>query len=109
MRAEFADEQAEVDQQGSRGGQPEADVVHRWKRNVANAQLKRHDEIHQTDDERHRHEEDHDRSVSREDLVVMFGREIALRRSDRDRLLSAHHQCIGKAANQHHERQEQYT
>ena len=100
---ELAEEQAEVDQQHARGGQPEADVVHRREGHVANAELKRDDEVHEADDERHGDEEDHDRAVGGEDLVVMLGRQIALRRADRERLLRAHHDRIGEAADQHHQ------
>ena len=102
---ELADEQADVDQQRARRGQPEADIVHRREGDVANAELQRHDEVHQADDERHRHEEDHDRAVRGEDLVVMLGRQIALRRTDRHRLLRAHHDRVGEAADQHQQRQ----
>ena len=69
---------------------------------------KRHDEVHQADDERHGHEEDHDRAVRGEDLVVMLGRQIALRRSDRHRLLRPHHDRVGKAAHQHQQRSTMY-
>ena len=48
------------------------DRVQRRKGDVAHAELQRHDEVHQPDHERHRHEEDHDRAVGREDLVVVI-------------------------------------
>ena len=75
------------------------------KRDIAHAELQRHHEVHQPDHECHRHEEDHDRAVSREYLIEMFRRQIALRRADGDRLLRAHHDRVGEAAQQHHQRQ----
>jgi hypothetical protein len=72
---------------------------------VAHAELQWHDKIHQSDDERHRHEKDHDRAVRGKDLVVVIGRQVSLRVTDRDRLLRAHHDRIGIAAQQHDQRQ----
>ena len=72
---ELADDQRNVDQQRAGRGQPEADRIQRRKRDVAHAELQRHDEIHQPDHERHRDEEDHQRAVRREDLVVVLGRQ----------------------------------
>src|SRR3546814_7650003 len=43
----------------------------------------------------------HDHAVRGEDLVVMIGGQIALVRPEGDRLLRAHHQRVGKAAQQH--------
>ncbi len=57
--------------------------------------------VHQADDERHRHKEDHDGAMRRKDLVVVVGRQVALGRSDRDRLLRPHHDRVGKSAQQH--------
>ena len=68
---------------------------------VAHAELQRHDEVHQPDHERHGDEEDHDRAVGGEDLVVVLGRQIALR-PEGERLLRAHHDRVGEAAQQHH-------
>ena len=76
------------------------------KRHVAHAELQRHDKIHQPDDERHRHEEDHDRAVGGEDLIVVIGRQVPLRAADGHRLLRAHHDRVGEAAQQHDQRQE---
>ena len=83
---ELAHDQRDVDEQRAGGGEPEADRVERRKRHVANAELQRHDEIHQPDHERHGDEEDHQRAVRREDLVVMLGRQIAVG-LERQRLL----------------------
>ena len=80
------------------------DRVQRRESDVADAELQRHHEIHQPDDERHRAEEDHDRAMRREDLVVMLGRQIAWR-LERERLLGAHHDRVDEAAQQHHEAQ----
>jgi hypothetical protein len=56
---------------------PKADRVECGERDVADPELERHDEVHQPDDEGHRDEEDHQRAVGREDLVVMLGRQVA--------------------------------
>jgi hypothetical protein len=68
---------------------------------VAHAKLQRHDEIHQPDHERHRHEKDHDRAMGGEDLVVVLGRQVALR-LERDRLLRSHHERVDETAQKHH-------
>ncbi len=102
---ELTDHQRNVDQQDARCGQAERHRVQRRKSHVAHAKLQRDDEIHQADHERHRHEEDHDGAVRREDLVEMLRRQIALRTAGRDRLLRSHHDRIGEAAQQHEHRQ----
>ena len=101
---ELTDEERHVHQQHAGRGQPEAHVVEHGERNVANAELKRHGEIHQTHDERHRHEEDHDRAMRGKYLVVMLGRQVALRSAGRKCELHAHHDRVRKAAHQHHQR-----
>ena len=45
------------------------------ERDVAGADLQRHDDIDQPNHHRHRDEEDHDRAVGGEDLVVMIRRQ----------------------------------
>ena len=75
---ELAHDQRNIDEQRAGGGEPEADRVERRERHVADAELQRHDEVHQPDHEGHRDEEDHQRAVGREDLVVVLGRQIAL-------------------------------
>ena len=72
------------------------------KCDIANTELQRHGEVHQPDDERHRHEEDHDGAVRRENLVEMLGRQIALRTAGGHGLLRAHHDRVGEAS-QHHD------
>ena len=57
------------------------------------------------DHERHRHEEDHDGAVRREDLIEMLRRQIALRAAGGDCLLRAHHDRVGEAAQHHDQRQ----
>ena len=104
---EFADDQGDVDQQHARSRQPEAHGVQRREGHIADAELQRQDEVHQADHERHRHEEDHDGAVRREDLIEMLGRQISLRAAGGDRLLRAHHDCIGEAAQQHDQRQQE--
>jgi hypothetical protein len=68
-------------------------------------ELQRHHQIHQTDHERHRDKEDHDGAVRGEYLIVMLRRQIALRMK-RYRLLGAHHDGVGKAAQQHDRRKQ---
>jgi hypothetical protein len=67
--------------------------------------LQRHHEIHHSDHERHRHEEDHDRAMCREDLVEMLRRQVSLRTPRCDRLLRPHHDGVGKPSQQHDQRQ----
>ena len=64
------------------------------------AELQRHREIHQPDDDRHGSEENHDRAVGGKDLVVVLWRKIA-RGAKRDRLLRAHHDRVDEPAQQH--------
>jgi hypothetical protein len=61
-----------------------------------------YDEVHEPDHERHGAEEDHDRAVGGEDLVVVLGRQIAPGAKG-ERLLRAHHHRVGEAAHQHHQ------
>ena len=44
--------------------------------------------------------------MRREDLVEVLGRQISLRAAGRDRLLRPHHDRVGKAAQQHDQRQD---
>ena len=106
---ELADRQRDVDQQRARRGQPEAHRVQGRESDVAHAKLQRHDEVDHADHERHRHEEDHDGAVGREDLVEVLRRQIALRPADGDRLLRPHHDGVGKAAQQHDQREQRCT
>ncbi len=101
---ELADHQRNIDQQRARRGQPETDRVQRRKRHVADAKLQRHDEIHQPDHERHGNEENHQRAVCREDLIVVIGRQVAVG-VECQGLLRAHHDRVGEAAQQHHHRE----
>src|SRR6185312_7646330 len=73
------------------------------KGDVTHAELQGHCKVHQPDDERHRHEKNHDRAVCRKDLVVVLRRQISLRTADRHRLLRAHHDRVGETAQQHHQ------
>ena len=102
---ELADEQRDIDQQSARGGKPEAHGVERRKCDVADAELQRHDEVHQPDDEGHRDEEDHQRTVRGKDLVVMFGRQIPWG-VEGEGLLQTHHESVGESAQQHHHREQ---
>ena len=76
-----------VDQQRANHEQPEADRVQEREGHVARTDLQRHDDVHQTDHEWHGHEDDHDHTVSGEDLVVVLWRQEAGRASGCDRLL----------------------
>jgi hypothetical protein len=83
-----------------RSSEPQAHRIEGREGDVANAELQWHDEIHEPDHERHRDEKDHDRAVGREDLVVVVGRQVAAR-VEGHRLLAAHHDRVGEAANEH--------
>jgi hypothetical protein len=85
---------------------PEREIVEEGERHVARADLQRHDIVHEARDEGHRHEEDHDHAMRGEDLVVVMRIEVALIAVEGDRLLEAHHDRIGKAAQQHDDRQD---
>ncbi|MDF9791571.1 hypothetical protein M2440_002272 [Methylorubrum extorquens] len=106
MRGELTNEQRDHDRGRAGHRHPEREVVQEREGDVARADLQRHDVVHQAGDERHRHEEDHDHAVGGEDLVVVVRRQEALVGAERDRLLRAHQQRVGKAAQQHHERQD---
>ncbi len=103
---EFADEQRHHDDHGTGRRHPEREIVEERKGDVARADLQRHDIVHQAGDEGHGHEEDHDHAMCGEDLVVVMRIEIALVAVEGDRLLQAHHDRVGKAAQQHDERQD---
>ncbi|KOS76519.1 hypothetical protein DM46_2854 [Burkholderia mallei] len=100
---ELADDERDVDQDRRDRRHPEAQRIDERKRDVARADLQRHDDVHQADHERHRHEEDHDDAVRGEDLVIVVRRQIA-GPVVRERELQAHHHRVGEAAQQHDER-----
>ena len=101
---ELAYDQRQVDEERSGRGQPETDRIEGREGDVAHAELQRHDDIHEPDHERHGDEEDHDRAMGGEDLIVMLRRQIALG-LERQSLLRAHHDGVREAAQQHHRRQ----
>ncbi|GAA09581.1 hypothetical protein ATPR_2585 [Acetobacter tropicalis NBRC 101654] len=103
---EFTDEQGNVHQNKRNSRHPEAQVVQEREGNVASADLKRHNEVEQTGHERHRQEEDHDRSVSGEDLIVMVWRQVAGVASIGQGQLGTHHDSVRKTAEQSNERQD---
>ncbi len=72
---------------------------------VPDTQLLRDHEVHDSHDKGHRDEEDHDRPVRREHLVIVIRRQIA-RRIISQSLLRSHHDRVGKAAQQHHKCQD---
>nr|GEU28569.1 hypothetical protein [Tanacetum cinerariifolium] len=98
---EFTDEQRGHGQHGAEGGHPEREVVQERERHVARADLQRHHVVHQTGDERHGHEENHDRAVGRKHLVEVVRRQEAGIVAKGHGLLGAHHDGVGKAAQQH--------
>ena len=65
-----------------------------------------HGDVHEADHKGHRHEQDHDRAVGGEDLIVMVRRQVS-RRVVGQRQLRSHHDRIGQAA-QHHDRGEKH-
>jgi hypothetical protein len=68
-------------------GHPEAEVVQEREGDVARADLQRHHVVHEARHQRHRHEEDHDHAVRREDLVVVVRRQEARVVAEGDGLL----------------------
>ncbi|MET3868980.1 hypothetical protein ABIC20_006289 [Methylobacterium radiotolerans] len=103
---ELADEQRDHHQQAAGDRHPETEVVQEREGDVAGADLQRHGEVHEPRDERHRHEEDHDHAVGGEDLVVVVRRQEALLIAEGDRLLGAHQDRVGEAAQQHDARED---
>jgi hypothetical protein len=67
--------------------------------------LQWNDEVHQADDKRHAHEEDHDRAMGGKDLVIVLRRKVSARMEGQG-LLRAHHGRVGESAKQHHQRQQ---
>ena len=101
---ELPDDERNVHEQRPGSGQPESDRVEGRERDIAHAQLQRHDIVDQSDHERHGDKKDHDRAVRGKDLVVVLRRQVA-RRVKGDRLLRAHHEGINEASQQHQERE----
>ncbi|KAG1086157.1 hypothetical protein G6F40_014012 [Rhizopus arrhizus] len=104
--SELADPQRQHDQHRAGHEQPEAERVDERERDVARTDLQRHGQVHQAGDQRHRHEEDHDHAVGGEDLVVVVRRQVAGGVAHGHGLLGAHHDGVGKAAQQHDQRQD---
>ncbi|KAG1553196.1 hypothetical protein G6F50_013067 [Rhizopus delemar] len=102
--SELTDPQRQHDQHRAGHEQPEAERVDERERDVARTDLQRHGQVHQAGDQRHRHEEDHDHAVGGEDLVVVVRRQEARGVGGRDRQLGTHHDGVGKAAQQHDQR-----
>ena len=97
---ELTDHQREIDEQRTGRRQPEADRIERREGDVADAELQGDDDVDQPDHEGHRHEQDHQRAVRREDLIVVLGRQVS-RRAEGERLLRSHHDGVGETAQQH--------
>ena len=100
---ELADDERYEHETRARRREPKAYGVHKGEGDIASADLLRHDEIDEAGEERHRHEEDHDRAVGGEDLIEMSRRQIAVIVVG-DGLLAAHHGRVDEAAQQHDER-----
>ncbi len=98
---EFTDTQRQVDQQHACDQQPEAQGVQERERHVASADLQRQNDVHQAREERHRHEDDHDHTVSGEDLVIVLRRKEPFSTVLGHRQLGTHHDRVGKTAQQH--------
>eukprot|EP01083_Nonionella_stella_P126354 382406_1 len=60
--------------------------------------------VHQTDNERHRHEEDHNHAVRGEDLIVVVRWQEARFTRRGKSLLATHHNGVSKTTQQHHNR-----
>ncbi|MNQ82062.1 hypothetical protein D3C85_971040 [compost metagenome] len=103
-RGEFAHEQRDHHQRDAGAEQPEAQRVQERVGHVAGADLQRHHDVHQPGNEGHRHEENHDDAVGGEDLVVVVRWQESRRVGGGDRQLGAHHDGVGKAAQQHDQR-----
>ncbi|KAG0956919.1 hypothetical protein G6F31_012558 [Rhizopus arrhizus] len=101
---EFANTQRDHHQRGAAHEAPEAEGVEERERHVARADLQRHDHVHQPQDQGRGHEEDHDDAMRREDLVVVVRRQVAGGVAHGHGLLGAHHDGVGKAAQQHDQR-----
>jgi hypothetical protein len=93
----LADDERDYNQSGAGRCQPQAHRVHERKRHVARTDLLRNDDVEQADQERYRHEEDHDGGVGGENLIEMVRWQIA-RRVECYRLLGPHHHGIDEAA-----------
>ena len=98
---EFTYAQRQVNQDYADNGEPEAQVVQERECNVTCTDLQWNHQVHQTDNKWHCHEEDHNHAVSREDLIVVVRRQEARFTRRSQRLLTTHHDGVGKATNQH--------
>ena len=89
------------DQHRPGGGEPETERIHKGKGDIAGPDLLRHHDIHQPDQKRHGHEDDHDRAVGAEDLIEVLRGQIAQGAARGHGLLRAHQNGIGEPAQQH--------
>ena len=79
------------------------DALKHREGDVADAELEWHGEVHEPDHEVHCDEEDHDRPVGGEDLIVVLRRQLALGAACREGELRPHHDRVGEVADEHHE------
>ena len=84
-----AEQVAGEDQQAAEGQEPEAEGVDAREGHVGRADLERHDVVREAGEDRHHEQEDHDRAVHREGLVVG---PLVEELEPRDRQLGAHQQ-----------------
>ncbi len=97
---ELTQDQRQHDQSRPRRRQPQRDLVQHRERHVPRPDLQGDGKVDQPRHQRRRHEEDHDRSVGREELCIMVGRQdSAVQRAD---LMGAHHRAFQHAAQKHH-------
>ena len=101
---EFADDERRHHQPGRPARQPQADRVQQREGDVTASDLEGHDIVDQADEERHRHEEDHDAAVRAEQLREMVGcKEAGI--VDRSCLLHPHQHRLDQRAAEHDEGQ----
>ena len=98
-----AEEPRRVEEDAAEQQAPEAERVHAWERDVASADLQRHEVVREAGRHRHDEEEDHRRGVHREHLVVEVGAEhLAVRAGE----LRADQQCLDATDDEEHERRD---
>ena len=102
---ELTNEQGDVHQHERNCRHPEAQVVQERVSHVTCANLQRHNEVEQTGHERHGQEEDHDRPVSGEDLVIVMRGQVTGVTGVSQRKLGTHHDGIRETAGQSNQRQ----
>ncbi|MNC35165.1 hypothetical protein D3C75_836380 [compost metagenome] len=93
-----ADDKAQVKQHGAAEEQPEAQGVQLGIRYIAGPDLQRDNYIHESDQHRHSHKENHHHTVGGEDFVIMLR---VQKLHFRPGGLDLHHQTVHTAAEEH--------